>query len=170
MNAWRWLVLDDRETIADAAAIYNEGLDAYVESLGEEVGDNYAGAHIPGHARISESVDYLRAHLHRSPALLIPLFPGRPEGVNAFLQASLWGSIIQATWSFFLALRARGMGSCWTTGHLMREHAMAELLGVPYDRYTQVGLFPIAYTRGTDFKPAFRRPAAEVMRWNRFEA
>jgi nitroreductase len=170
MNAWRWLVLDDRELIAGAAAIYNEGLDAYVESLGEAVGEDYGGAHIPGHARISESVDYLRVHLHRSPALLIPLFPGRPEGASVFLQASLWGSIIQATWSFFLALRARGMGSCWTTGHLMRERAMAELLGVPHDTYTQVGLFPIAYTQGTHFKPAFRKPTAEVLQWNAFEA
>ncbi len=170
MNAWRWLVLDDRDSIAAAAGIYNAGLDAYVESLGDAVGDQYRGVHVPGHARISESVDYLRTHLHRSPALLIPLFPSRPEGASVFLQASLWGSIIQATWSFFLALRSRGLGSAWTTGHLMRERAMAELLGIPHEAYTQVGLFPIAYTLGTDFSPAYRKPVSEVVRWNGFES
>jgi len=29
-------------------------------------------------------------------------------------------------------------------------------------------LFPIAYTIGTDFKPAWRKPLSEVVSWNRF--
>ena len=62
----------------------------------------------------------------------------------------------------------RGLGSAWTTAHLNDERAMADLLGIPADRYTQVGLFPVAYTLGTDFKAAWRRPAAEVVSWNRF--
>ena len=41
-------------------------------------------------------------------------------------------------------------------------------MGVPAGGYTQVGLFPIAYTLGTGFKAAYRRPAAEVVSWNRF--
>jgi hypothetical protein len=45
---------------------------------------------------------------------------------------------------------------------------MAELLGIPYGEYTQVGLFPIAYTIGTDFRKAQRKPVEEVMSWNRF--
>ena len=45
---------------------------------------------------------------------------------------------------------------------------MAELLDIPHDRYTQVGLFPIAWTLGTDFRPAYRKPVAEVVGWNRF--
>ena len=108
-------------------------------------------------------------HADRCPALLVPLFRGRTERAGVFLQASLWGSILQPTWSFFLALRARGLGSAWTTGHLFREKQMAELLGVPIDLYTQVGLFPIAYTLGTDFKPAYRKPVSEVVGWNQFE-
>ena len=45
---------------------------------------------------------------------------------------------------------------------------MAELLEIPADRFTQVGLFPIAYTLGTDFKPAFRKGSADVIGWNEF--
>jgi len=37
---------------------------------------------------------------------------------------------------------------------------VADLLGIPFDRYTQAGLFPVAYTVGTDFKSAARLPAA----------
>jgi nitroreductase len=64
-----------------------------------------------------------------------------------------------------LALRARGLGSAWTTGHLMRDQDMAKLLSIP-KQYTQVGLFPIAYTLGTDFKRAHRLPSSTVIGWN----
>ena len=55
------------------------------------------------------------------------------------------------------------MGSAWTTIHLMNdgEREVAEILGIPYDKVTQGGLFPIAYTIGTDFKPAKREPLAK---------
>ncbi|MFP8876258.1 MAG: nitroreductase family protein [Myxococcota bacterium] len=169
MNSWRWVVIDDPVKVEAAAGIYNSGLDDYIASLGEAVGADYGGAHVPRYEQIGESVAYLRENMQRSPALLLPLFSGRSEGANVFFQASLWGSILQATWSFFLALRARGLGSAWTTGHLFREKEMAELLEIPCDRYTQVGLFPIAYTRGTEFKSAYRKPVSEVVGWNRFE-
>jgi nitroreductase len=64
----------------------------------------------------------------------------------------MWCSILQAVWSFFLALRERGLGSVRTTVASRREKQIADLLGIPYDQYTQVGMFPIAYTMGTGFK------------------
>jgi nitroreductase len=152
------------------ARIYNRGLDDFVATLGGATGESYLGAHIPGFERISESTDFLRQHLHRAPALLLPLMGGRTDGANLFFQASQWGSILQAVWSFMLALRVRGLGSCWTTGHLWREEEMAKLLGIPRQRHQQVGLFPLAYTQGSDFRPAWRRPVAEVIGWNGFGA
>ena len=169
LNTWRWIILDDPEVIAKTASIYNAALDDYVSSLGDAVGENYMGADIPGFENINASVDYLRQNFHRCPAVLIPLLGGRVESAGVFMQASSYGSIIQATWSFFLALRERGMGSAWTTAHLWREQELAELLGIPYQHYTQIGLFPIAYTKGTEFKPAYRKPFDEVASWNGFE-
>jgi len=163
MNNWRWIVIDDPSLVAEAAQLYNTGVDDFIATFGEA---GYPGAHVRGADRIAASTEHLRANLHRSPALLLPLFAGRPEGANVFYQASLWGSILQAVWSFMLALRARGLGSAWTTAHLWREAELAELLGFSAKQYTQVGLFPIAYTIGTDFKPAYRKPAAEVIGWN----
>jgi nitroreductase len=67
-----------------------------------------------------------------------------------------------------LALRSRGLGSAWTTLHLPHEKDTAELLGIPYDEVTQVGLFPIAYTLGTDFKPATRAPLESIVHWDQW--
>jgi hypothetical protein len=60
------------------------------------------------------------------------------------------------------------MGSAWTTLHLPNggEQRTAELLGIPFDRFSQGGLFPIAYTIGTDFKPAAREPLSTVLHWD----
>ena len=68
---------------------------------------------------------------------------------------------IPAIWSFQLALRSRGLGSCYTTLHLQRETEANAVLGIP-DTVTQAALLPVAYTKGTDFKPAVRRPINEI--------
>ena len=168
LNTWRWIAVDDRARVARMAEIYDAGLQDFVRSLGPATGASYAGAHIPGFERIGGSVQYLRDHLREVPVLVVPVFAGRTEGASTFQQASLWGSVVQAVWSFMLALRTRGLGSCWTTGHLHREREMAELLGLPFEHFTQVGLFPVAYTVGTQFGRAWRRPVADVLCWNRY--
>jgi hypothetical protein len=56
----------------------------------------------------------------------------------------------------------------WTTLHLSNEKAVAELLGIP-DHVTQAALFPVAYTIGTDFKPAKRPPPETVTSWNSWD-
>jgi nitroreductase len=169
MNSWRFVAIDDRDIIARMADIYRGAMDDYVQSLGTAVGSNYAGAAVPGFERIDASVTHLRDNLHRVPVLVLPLLAGRLEGAGVFQQASQWGSVIQASWSFMLALRARGLGSSWTTVHLCREREMAGLLGIPA-HYTQVALLPVAYTIGESFKPAWRRAVTEVLDWNGFEA
>jgi nitroreductase len=163
MNSWSWIAVDDRATIGELARLYNQGLDDFIATFGEA---GYPGAHVPGADRIESSTAHLRANFHRCPVVLVPLVAGRTDtGANVFFQASQWGSIVQAIWSFMLALRARGLGSAWTTGHLWRERETAELLGIPHAHYMQAGLFPVAYTIGTQFKPAHRKPVSEVLRW-----
>jgi nitroreductase len=169
LNTWRWVVVNDRDTIREIARLYNLAMDDFVKLLGNDTGGNYMGAHIPGFEAVSASVDYLREHMARVPMVAFPLMAGRTEGANSFYQASSWGSILQSAWSFFLALRTRGLGSAWTTAHLWREEEFAGLLNIPYEHFTQTGLFPVAYTRGVDFKKAWRKPVSEVLNWNSFE-
>jgi nitroreductase len=92
---------------------------------------------------------------------VIPLIIGRLQDNSANAAAGLMGSIMPAMWSFQLALRSRGLGSCLTTLHLGKEQEAADILGIP-DHMTQAGLLPVAYTKGTDFKPAKRDDVAEI--------
>lgn len=162
LNVWRWIVVDERSTIAAIAGIYKSGLGDYAKVHGR------ANLGIPRGDKLMDSAMTLLEVLDRVPALLVPLMPGRVEGKSASAQAVMWGSIVQAVWSFFLALRERGLGSVWTTVTLERETEMADVLGIPFEQYTQVGLFPVAYTLGTDFRRAWRKPLSEVLSYNKF--
>jgi nitroreductase len=93
---------------------------------------------------------------------------GRTDGAPGAAQASRWASIIPAAWSFMLAARARGLGTVWTTFHLRHEREAAEILGIPYERVMQAALIPVAYTIGTDFKPAARKPLDTMVHWDRW--
>ena len=70
--------------------------------------------------------------------LLIPCLWGRLDNASVVEGAGAWGSLLPAVWSFMLALRERGLGSAWTTIHLMNdgEREVAEILGIPYDKVT----------------------------------
>lgn len=39
-----------------------------------------------------------------------------------------------------LAARARGLGTCWTTGNLVHEKESARVLGIPYGDVMQAAL------------------------------
>jgi nitroreductase len=99
------------------------------------------------------------------PVLVIPCVSGRYEGKPNALAASMYGSIIPAAWSFMLAARSRGLGTVWTTFHLLHEEEVAGILGIPYAEVTQVALVPVAYTIGTEFKPGKRKPLDTMLHW-----
>jgi nitroreductase len=90
---------------------------------------------------------------------------GRMENGPVIMHASIWGSLLPAVWSFCLAARARGLGTCWTTLHLAREKEAAELLGIP-DNVMQGALIPVAHTKGTDFRPGPRRDLDRIIHTN----
>jgi len=161
---WHFVVVDDPDTRAAMAAIYRDALTHYSTGLDLPPVD-WAS---PANRRMGASVDHLRDHLHEVPVLVVPAVEARLDGASIGDQAHLWGSILPAAWSFMLALRSRGLGSVWTTVHLQREREMADLLGIPYDRVTQAGLFPVAYTVGTDFRPGTRTLTDEVVHFDRW--
>lgn len=166
-QGWQWMVIEDTEKKKAVADLYAKNFSSYAQQPGREYPEG--DIRIDSLEPVRSSATYLAENFHRAPFLVIPLIEGRlDEGTSSFAQASAWGSILPAVWSFMLALRARGLGSAWTTLHLPDEKEVAELLGIPFDRYTQAGLFPVAYTKGTDFKLAKRIPAAELTHWNTF--
>ncbi|MFE6780574.1 nitroreductase family protein [Streptomyces sp. NPDC057702] len=116
--------------------------------------------------RVFDGLRHLATHIHRVPAFVIPGVEGRTDHAPVAEQAGTWGSILPAVWSFMLAARARGLGTTWTTAQAPLERELAEVLGVPYDEVMLAAFLPLAYTLGTDFKPARRIPRERVLHWD----
>jgi nitroreductase len=155
---WRWVVVTDVDKRSAIAKIYGEIAGDYLVQAAEAATD-------PQTRRVYESAQSLTGILADVPVFVIPCIERRFDGAPLMVAAAAWGSILPAAWSFLLALRSRGLGSVWTTLHLARERDVAELLGIP-DSVTQAALFPVAYTVGTEFKPAARPPVETITSWN----
>jgi nitroreductase len=155
---WHFVVVTDPEKRAQLGELWRQVAYPYLErSEGPREGQM---------RRIGDGVVHLAKHIHEVPVHVIPCVIGRYEGKSNPVVASIFGSIIQAAWSFMLAARARGLGTVWTTFHLMHEREAAEILGIPYDEVTQVALIPVAYTLGTDFRPGRRKPLDTMVHWD----
>jgi nitroreductase len=162
-QAWQWIPVDDADTKVRIAELYRQVFDSYEPRSGGYVeGDTRAERR----AAVTASSIHLRDHLHEVPVLLVVYQEGRIEDLPLGSHPGFWGSVVPAVWSFMLALRARGLGSTWTTMTCRREQEMGEVLGVRHEDYTQVGMFPVGYTLGTDFKPAPRLDPSSVIHWN----
>ncbi len=166
MQGWHFVVVTDAAKRRGIGELYSKAFDIYrnappeVRSPIPEGDPRFAQTQ-----RIIDSASYLADRLHEAPVLVIACIEGRVENAGVLAQASLYGSILPAVWSFMLALRARGYGSAWTTLHLMFEREAAALLHIP-DSITQTALLPVAAYTGTDFKPAKRLPAEDRTHWN----
>jgi len=155
---WRWLVITDADKRAAIAEIYRSVGGEYLAHAAATEAD-------PQTRRVYRSALALTETLAQVPVHVIPCLQRRFDESDRLVAASAWASIIPAAWSFLLALRSRGLGSVWTTMHLAKEQQVAELLEIPAT-VTQAALFPVAYTIGTDFRPASRPPPQTVTFWN----
>jgi nitroreductase len=155
---WHFVVVTDPERRAALGELWRSAAGPYLERPAAAAADERV-------ARISDAVGYLAEHIHQVPVHVIPCVEGRTDHAPVVAQASRWGSIIPAAWSFMLAARARGLGIVWTTFHLPREREAAEILGIPFETVMQAALIPVAYTVGTDFRPAARLPWTRWFTW-----
>ena len=163
MQDWHFVVVTDAAKRQALADLYRKGWEFYLKLERPPMAeDDPRTQQLP---RIVDSAQYLTDHFHEAPVMIIPCIGGRVENMGVFAQASTYGSILPAVWSLMLALRSRGIGSAWTTIHLLHEKEAAQLLGIP-DHVTQVALLPVAYFKGTDFKPAKRLPVSKVTHWD----
>jgi nitroreductase len=164
-QGWHFVVVTD----ADKRAKLSEW---YAAAFSAVYGDADAAAarlpqddpaYVETTKRVISSAQYLADHLAEVPVHVIPCIEGRADQLPVAWQAAIWGSLLPAVWSFMLAARARGLGTCYTTLHLTEEKAAAELLGIP-DHVMQGALIPVAHTLGgTDFKPGARRDLDRII-------
>jgi nitroreductase len=159
-QGWRWVIVTDPAKRAALAELYRAAGIGYLERQSEKAAQ---GSQLK---RVMGSAVWLAQNLEKVPVHVIPCIEGRLSSeAPAIAWAGQMGSIFPAVWSFQLALRSRGLGSVLTGLHLASEQKAAELLGIP-DDVMQVALLPVAYTKGTDFRPA-ERPAPEtIVHWD----
>ncbi|MEM7019271.1 MAG: nitroreductase family protein [Pseudomonadota bacterium] len=163
-QGWRWLIVDDSEKRKALGNIYRKMADVYLSNEADRI----AESNDDQTKRVLDSAKFLAENLEHAPVHVIPCLEGRPpEGTPVVAMSGMMGSIFPAVWSFQLALRARGLGSCLTSLHLAHEKEAAELLGIP-DNVLQVALLPVAYTKGTDFKRAARPSPDTITHWNQW--
>ncbi|MGH1492533.1 MAG: nitroreductase family protein [Acidimicrobiales bacterium] len=156
----RWMIIRDQETKDRMAELYlSAGVDWVIETAKRLEGSGHQNERLMTGAR------HLGENIARTPALVIPTILGRHDGSG---RPGLFDSVIQSAWSFMVALRSRGLGTVWTTMYLNEAPAVAELLELP-EHVTQICLFPVAHTIGTDFKPTSRRyPARDIAYFDRY--
>lgn len=161
---WRFLVITDPAQRTALGELYRRAHEADrfdPDNAGNAFADDPVRSQVQ--RKIYEGVGLLAESMPRMPAILVPCLPFRVEERRTSRdQARSWGGLLPAVWSFMLAARARGLGTTFTTIHLMFEEEAAEILGIPYADVTQACLIPIAHTVGTDFQPAKRQPVGEV--------
>ena len=155
----RWVVIRDSDVKAKIAELY-------MASAGEWMiasRDAIAGSGHP-QERVMASAAYLAEHLAEVPAIVIPTIIGEHDGSGL---PGLFDSVIQSVWSFCVALRARGLGTAWTTAILRDREGLAEVLSMPQGM-TPIAMLPLAWTKGTEFKPAPRLPARQITYFDGF--
>ena len=171
-QGWQFVFVTDPEKKAKIGEFYRQAFSMYREmdvAIHKLHADSPDSSLKESQARSASSADFLADNMGKVPAMFIPCIAGRtdtPETSNIIAQTGTLGSIIPGAWNFMLAARARGIGTAWTTLHLMFEKEVAEIIGIPYDDFMQVALIPMGYTKGTDFKPAYRPPVETVMHIN----
>ncbi|MEO7428794.1 MAG: nitroreductase family protein [Acidimicrobiales bacterium] len=163
-QGWHFVVVTDADKRRQLAEWYAQGFammygdpDAVTARLPED-----DPAYVAATKRVISSAQYLADHMAEVPVHVIPVIEGRTDNAPVAMQAAIWGSLLPAAWSFMLAARSRGLGTCLTTLHLIFEQPAAALLGLP-EHVMQGALIPVAHTLGTDFKPGPRRDLDRII-------
>ncbi|QBD75341.1 nitroreductase [Ktedonosporobacter rubrisoli] len=165
---WHFVVVTEADRRQQLGDLYRKGFATYCQlaRTGQAVAmRGTAPREREAILKFQASSRYLLEHIHEVPVLIVPCIEDRVDGEAVVEQANAWGSILPATWSFMLAARERGLGTCLTTLHLYHEREAAQVLGLPYERIMQVALIPLAYSRGTTFRQAPRHPVEGVIHW-----
>lgn len=169
-NRWalQFVIVTDPEVRRAFGEVYRECYELYKTLDGV-----YIGSIDKGDAALNEqqqkttvSADYLGEHFGEAPAIVAACAPARAEDGPAIRKTTLLGSVLPGMWSFMLAARLRGLGTSWTTVSLFDEGKTGEALRIPVDEVTIGAITPVAYTKGTDFRPALRPDPDDVIHWD----
>ena len=162
-QGFHFVVMTDAAKRAEMAALIRKGIEVYstlpssLMQLHHDDPNREAARQ-----RILASVEVLLPKLEQIPVWVFPCIEGSTDGMPAVAVSATMGSVIPAAWSYMLAARSRGLGTCWMNLHQLAGPAADELLGLPKGVMQVCGI-ATAHTIGTDFKPAYRRPLDEII-------
>lgn len=159
-----FIVVTDADRRKQMGNLYSEAHLPYLkESLAQLTADMEAkeAAQLTRHY---DMIAWATENMHRVPVHVHVVGQGLKSLVGS--QAGFYGCILPSAWSFMLALRARKIGSSWTTIHIQEQYKerMKAMLELPDD--SSLGVFlPCGYYTGDDFKPAKRPAVADSLHW-----
>jgi len=164
LQVWRFVVVTEPATRQAIADVYRRAWDVYKESSATMYAFRPDDPRAAASPRVMVSSQHLADHLEQAPVFLVPCVMGRVDDAPHFRTVTTMACVLPAVWSFMLAARARGLGTCMTTLTLMHDAEVAAILGIP-DGVAQVGLVPVAYYTGDTFRPVERLPMSRVVSW-----
>lgn len=167
-NRWalQFVIVTEEERRQALGEAYRDAFSTYRESRGYigsiDKGDGERNAQ---QQRTARSAEHLAENIHRAPAMVLACGLGRADGMPAFRAINLAASVHPGMWSFMLAARLHGLGTCWTGVSLNDERRTAEIVGIPHADVTICAISPVAYALGAEFRPALRPEPDEVIHW-----
>lgn len=156
-EAWRFVLVDDHDVLAQLAPLYQRAWRQLFESFGVTVEQMVVADGAAG--RAARSGDHLARHVAEVPLLVI-----------GFGKTGDGSGVYPALWSAMLAARAEGIGSTLTgVMQTFVSGEVFEILGVPVDEgWFMHGVVPMGYPTGR-WGVAPRRPVQEVAARNRWD-
>jgi nitroreductase len=149
----RFLVLTDRDLIAQFGALYRE---AWWAKRRDEQRPWTSREQIPPEERGLQAAAQLADEIKDAPCIVLAFATQKGEVT----------SVVPAVQNLLLAARALGIGSVPTTLHALVMDRVYALLGVPPEVEFHLCI-PLGYPRGR-FGPTQRRPTAETTFLNRW--
>jgi nitroreductase len=149
---WRFMLVSDPAPKAQVAHLYRSVLEELQQLRGIE---------------LKPTQHALASRLQDMPLMIFVCVIGEPPGAEVASQVGFYGSILPSAWSLMLALRARDLGTTWTSLLASRQQEVRAILGIP-EGVTVTVMLPVAYTKGARLRPADRLEARSVSFWNRW--
>ncbi|MFT5444052.1 MAG: nitroreductase [Myxococcota bacterium] len=170
-QAWRIIAIRDRALKTAIGAMYKEVWDGYAAAA-KESGAQLSQAEREGLLRTLAAGDTLASNFGQTPVVAMVCFE---PSVLAITDANLdrpsivgGASVYPAVQNLLLACRTEGLGCVLTTLLCYREAEIKALLDIP-DEWATCACVPIGYPVGSGHGPLNRRPAEELVYWDRWD-
>ena len=155
-QAWDFVVVRDRDLkrkMRDLLAPRFQAMRAAMPASGQVTNKMLAGA-----IHLANSLD-------EAPAIIIVCGPVAYPPNNP-LEQFVWSALYPAAQNLIVAARSLGLGTTFTTFHMMMESELRDLLGIPSEVRFGV-VIPIGWPRD-EFVKVKRQPIAKVIHWDKW--